>query len=161
MGVSSNACIAYGIDLQDEPPFNDGRDDTDLAAYLAIKQGAVDPWPLVPDHINYGPLDDFKKWEADNAEWRQQQEAWQAATKAAEEASPIVLEYHCSYEYPMYIIALKGTTRTAFRGDPVALPSDFTDLISEKAVTKAQEFCEEYELPAFDNPSWLLYSMWG
>ena len=72
---------------------------------------------------------------------------------------PVELIFHCSCEYTMYILAVKGTTKTARRGyavefDPMALA--VTD--EQKAVL--MEFCEKYGLSFVAGPAWFLTSWW-
>ena len=68
---------------------------------------------------------------------------------------PVKLVYHCSGEYPMYIIAAKGTLSESWRGSPkkpvmIVAPESERLLIS---------FLREHDIK--DNPSWLLASMWS
>lgn len=70
-----------------------------------------------------------------------------------------VLNY-CSGEYPMYILAVRGTVKTARRGDPVTFdPKDL--VVDEEAVDKFLEFCKEHELVGESPIGWHLTSYEG
>lgn len=71
------------------------------------------------------------------------------------------LERHCSSDWPMYIVAVDGTTRSASRGEPVELyPRDMVDGVTVTMDRKLTACASALDL---DEPmiGWLLYSYWG
>lgn len=162
MGQSTDAIIAFGVDLGEDLPFPEEDDDLDLGHYLAKRAGHINPYSEVPDAINFGPYAEFKVWEEEHPEWKAKSKEWFRIGRELEEAAPIEIVYHCSYECSMFILAAKGTVKRASRGypeefDPGQLPANGNGI----DVPVIRKFCEEQELPAFDDPKWLLFSMWG
>jgi hypothetical protein len=75
------------------------------------------------------------------------------------EQHPVEIIQHCSYEYPMYILAVRETEKRAWRGEPFSI--DVEDLripIANTVLLKA--FCERHDIE-WKEPKWLLCSMWG
>lgn len=69
------------------------------------------------------------------------------------------LVQHCSYNYPMYILAINGTEHRNSRGylteiDPTEM------VVSQEKIDKLKTFCEEYGIE-WQEPKWYLCSMWG
>jgi hypothetical protein len=143
MGVSTNASIAYGVDLEEELPeviqrWLDEGDDRDTEEWLAHTSG----WVPVPGDDGYYLQD------ANGVS------SWQYV----EEHCPVELVYHCSDDYPMYIIAVRGSEITASRGYPKVIGSLDVD---EVKLEEATEWMAQH-LPDIEwKPEWLLYSMWG
>lgn len=134
MGVSTDAILCFGVDLSE--------DYEDLL-----------PWQQLEDDDN-----DFDTWVArisgaDTDDWK--------AIKEAAEKCPVELVSHCSYDYPMYIVAVRGTKITARRGSPKVISLDAIggDDFIERQIA-AERFCEEHGIPCGDF-QWLLCSMWG
>lgn len=116
MGVSTDAIVAFGVDLGEELPefledFDDGFDD-----YLASISGL--PQYGEPGH----------SWDA---HW------------AFAERFPVTIIHHCSGEYPMYILAVNGTEQRASRGYPHTL-EPLT--VTQEQIDKLRDFMAEHEL---------------
>lgn len=79
-----------------------------------------------------------------------------ASRSAAREKCPADLTSHCSYEYTMYILGVRGTETTARRGYPKEI-STF-DVPTDK-VHAFMAWCAERGVQG--EPKWLLCSMWG
>lgn len=168
MGVSTDACIAFGVDYGEEAPWVDEegeeRFDSDelvklLPEYAALGQ---DPWEAIPDEVfAHGASPDFQTWKQQNPQWEARRNAHVAATEKPETRVPITIETHCSCDYPMYIVAIKGTAHKAWRGDPKTLDlSDMIRSVNSDDLRRAAAFCEEYGICDFEDPKWLLYSLW-
>ena len=72
-------------------------------------------------------------------------------------ACPADLTMHCSYDYTMYILGVRGTQVTASRG----YPKEITLLEPPtERITAFKKWCSERGLPDVE-PKWLLCSMWG
>jgi hypothetical protein len=129
MGQSTDAHVAFGVDLGEELPefledFEDGWED-----FLASISG-------LPQYGEKGHS--FKDQEA------------------FVKAFPVTLLFHCSYEYPMYILAVNGTDQRASRG----YPHDLTPLIvTPEQVDALKAFMAEHGIDG--EPKWLLFSMMG
>lgn len=72
---------------------------------------------------------------------------------------PVEIVTHCSYDYPMYILAAVGTETTASRGYAQNIDDSLKG--HEEAIQKLLEFIKEENVELEGEPSWLLYSMWG
>jgi hypothetical protein len=131
MGVSTDADIAFGIDLNEDMYNMPWYDEEKYEEEMDIED------------LFYGWCE--KEFGKDNA--------------------PFELIIHCSYECPMYILAMKGTNQSASRG--CAQEFNPNELIEQSSGDKAQEYkmaIEKYNIKGEDdvtNPSWLLFSLWG
>lgn len=72
---------------------------------------------------------------------------------------PVDLVRYCSYEYPMYILAVNGTETTVSRGYVEEIDPQQLTVEAEK-IAALKNFCEEYGIE-YSEPKWLLCSMWG
>lgn len=154
MGISSDAHLAFGVDLQEESPF---ENDDDLGELLARKEGHPNPWDEIPDDANNDTAL-YEQWKRENPEWVKRSDAWYPLTKRLKESAPVEIITHCSYEYPMYIVALNGTKVTAWQGDPKE-----ARLVTVRGehLRSATEFCEKHNLCDFSGAKWLLFSSVG
>lgn len=66
---------------------------------------------------------------------------------------------YCSYDYPMYILAINGTERRVKRGYITEIDPESLTVPQEK-IDALKKFCEEYDIE-WHEPKWLLVSMWG
>ena len=143
MGVSNDAILAFGFSLEERPECLDidGKNYenfSDMVIDLELKE----------------PNDSFEYPNDNNSpEWGKYYED----IKKIKENCPLELIWFCSYEYPMYFIALKGTKIQANRG--------YTELasmrnISAEDMDKLKDFCKKYSID-FKEPNWFLFSMNG
>lgn len=138
MGISTDGILVYGIAYEDEgelPEFlvdwaeENDTDPGDFDDYLDSISGLP----------NYGePGHDFSA-----------QRAWR-------ETCPVDLVRHCSYECPMYILAVRGTEITARRGYPQVIN---TLDVSGYKIDAFNAWCKERGIVG--EPKWYLCSMWG
>jgi hypothetical protein len=151
MGQSTNAILCWGIQVgeEDSLPWDDkaeemgydgGNDDEFLAdALCGIKK----------------PKDE---WE-DGGENKVHRDYW-TVKKEALEAYGIELVWHCSGEYPMYILAIAASEKTARRGYPETIVrTDMDRPEADNWQEKLNEACEKLGI----EPSageWILCSMW-
>ena len=132
MGTSTDAILVYGFEIgsEDEPPEFLEAFDGDFDEYLNDISG-------LPKYGESGHT--FE------AQW-----AWR-------DSCPADMTMHCSYDYPMYILAVRGTKTTAYRGYPKEIKSLAID---EAKVSAFREWCEANGIE-YQEPKWLLVSMWG
>src|SRR5688572_18217942 len=108
MGVSSDGILCYGFQYYDPetdetPEWLYTEDDgNDFEAAVARLCNIKEPYDAL----------DSKRYDSDpsyKAEW----ETYWENKKAAVEATGVELRTHCSYDYPMYILAVKETCYSA------------------------------------------------
>jgi len=139
MGVSTDGQLCFGIAFEEEFMFPWTRDDDD----------------------EY----EFEDWWREQRGWTQQwsdgDETFFARRREFDKEHPAPVEcvLHCSFDYPMYILALPGTSKSASRGYPTAIEVELTPL-DDAAILK---FCADSGIEMNDDQrgAWLLSSLWG
>lgn len=130
MGISSDGILVYGI------PYDEDETPAFLEEFEGDFDGYLDSISGLPD---YGqPGHDF------------------AAQRAFREACPVDVVTHCSYDYPMYIIAVRGTESRNSRGYVTEIAS--LD-VSRERLSAFTEWCAERGITG--SPKWCLVSMYG
>jgi hypothetical protein len=81
------------------------------------------------------------------------------ARQALIDACPADLTVYCSYDYSMYVLAVRGTEARAARGDAVEISPEHLAVAPEK-IAAFQAWCEENGIE-YHEPKWLLCSMYG
>jgi|SRR5688572_18153690 len=148
MGQSTDGLLFYGFEIpgseDDEAlPFwkEDEDDDTDWEDFVAAKLGIKEP--DVPYTEAAKPLYHIY--------WDQK--------RAAVDALGVGVETHCSGDYPMYALAVKSASYTAYRGSPIKLSHD--QLLGRNEWDDAlRRFCELVGIE-YQTPGWVLASYWG
>lgn len=139
MTTSTDAILMYGVALHDfdecgfvELPFSVGTDeDDDFENFVARRAG-------VPMYGEEGY--EYKK------------------IMAANEAYPVDLVRHCSFDAPMWVLGIKDTKKRASRGYPVALNGTLP-VIPNEGVRELKKLCDEFKIEFV--PDWYLFSDWG
>lgn len=132
MGVSTDGILVFGIDLGEEELEFLHDFENDFDEFLHSLSG-------LPD---YGePGHDYVK------------------DRDFVNSYPVDLVWHCSYQYPMYILAIRGTETTAARGYPQKIDPSSLVVANEK-IEFLKKFCETYGIE-WQEPKWYLCSMWG
>ena len=158
MGVSTDGQICYGIAFDEETEFPWGEDEIE-DWWIEKVHGFKPSRQLYDDEGQYiggvRPPDDVM--DAHFAELRAFREA---------HPLPVKLVNHCSYDYPMYILAVPGTHKMARRGFPEAIdPASLSVTQEQREALLA--FCREHGIgtlngiEVLDEPKWWLSSMWG
>jgi hypothetical protein len=137
MGISSDGLLIYGFDLgiEDEQPFSELLADNEEFDDFIANEAGIEGW-------TENAKDDY---------WKRYREAV--------EACPVELHIHCSYDYPMYVLGVRGANFTAYRGDPTIIEKDAFN-ISEDKIKAAKEWCEKYKIE-WQEPKWVLCSLYG
>ncbi|HEY5851270.1 MAG TPA: hypothetical protein VIT62_10960 [Lysobacter sp.] len=134
MGTSTNAILAFGFDIGEELPDS-----------------------LLPEDED--EFFDFEEWLCGRLglEWSEgRDDDYWLKRRAAIEAFPVDLVAHCSGDYPMYFLAVRGTESTALRGTPQRVQLTPP---SEAAIICMREFCAEHGIE-WREPDWHIFSMW-
>lgn len=129
MGISSDGILVFGIDLGEEQPEFMGECDG---------------------------FDDYMDSQNGLPQWGEVGHDWDA-THAFRNSYPASMTLHCSYDYPMHILAVPGTETTAYRGSPKEI--EFLSVSDEK-VDAFKAWCVEHGIED-PEPKWLLASMYG
>ncbi len=143
MGVSTDGILAFGFDI--------GVEDSDEPEWMKKFK--------LEDEDSF----DFDEWlikDTDN--WYRGMPDAEAKALWAERyrlkaVCPIQFVIHCSYDYAMYILAIRGTYQSANRGSP--LDANVERPAQEK-IDAAKVFCEQHGIP-WQEPRWVLASLWG
>jgi hypothetical protein len=157
MGVSIDGEISYGIAFPEEFEFPWDEDEE--------SEGDIDNWWL--DVNGYKPP--FELYDEEGGYIggsRPPQEHFNACYEAeriflTEHPLPVELVNVCSHEYPIYIVALKGTVITANRGFPQSFdPASL--IVTDEQRNTLIEFCRTHNIDTGDaEPKWYLSSLWG
>lgn len=137
MGTSTNGILVFGFNVCDE-----------------------DDEPL-PDLLDgYEDFDDLVRDEAGIPEWTENRpDGYFETVRQALAECPVTLVMHCSYNYPMYILAINGTKKTAHRGYPQEITQEELS-VSAESIEKAKAWCAAHGIE-WQEPKWLLCSLWG
>lgn len=157
MGISSDGIICYGFPVRDE-----GGE---------ILEGGTPSWLLTDDPEAPLDFDDFLvrhyPFDRDDPDQlpNETTKEYQAASKDRysqwrEHVAQIGVDlvWHCSYEYPMYLLAATASVKTAYRGDPQFLGQDLTQNGTWRNLLR--DFCNKTGIP-FEEPQWILCSWYG
>lgn len=136
MGISSDGILCFGFDLgvEDESPEFLGE---------------------------FEDLDEYLRDDANIPEWSKEnsgRDYFEKVKKVIDEC-PVDLRMHCSYDYPMYILTIRGTEIRASRGYPEKITPDMLSVQKEK-IEAAKEWCENHGVE-WQEPSWILCSIYG
>lgn len=135
MGVSNDALIAYGLDLGEDIPeaLQAMFDQYDIGG--TYFDDLVDAILNIDQNLSY------------------------SEKKAARNKFPVDLLQHCSYDYPMYFLAIRGTDMRAYRGSPKAIPIDHFKLSNEQIIA-FNRFCVDIGVDPAE-ADWQIFSMNG
>lgn len=141
MSISSDGQLIFGFEIgeEDEKPdflFDEDGEEIEFDDFICNLAGLTEWHPDLP-----------------NAD-----EIWEKRSQAIK-SCPVDLATHCSYDYPMYILAVRGERFTAWRGHTVEIDTDLLK-VSEDSITAMKEWCGRNNIE-FKEPKWLLCSMYG
>lgn len=159
MGVSTNGQICYGVCFEEGYKFpwdSEGNvtDEEDWWTHVINKYPEPDFY-LPEDQQT--PTNYHKPGVTDeqvSAYFREKREWF------TQHPLPITMVNSCSGEYPMWILAIPSSVKTANRGFPQRFePSDLVVSGADKAALL--DFCKTYSLEFEGEPGWYLSSYWG
>ena len=125
MGISSDGILTFGICVDEGEvcrlPWRLDEEDEDIEAWIAAECGIASP-----GHSHYQPSDWTDYW---------------AKQREVVGSYPIEEVCHCSDGYPMYILALRGTSVTASRGCPEVIDAETLAADRTESIQLLREFC--------------------
>jgi hypothetical protein len=134
VGISSDGLIAFGIDLGEEGLSFLEDFDNDFDEYVSGQYPVEAP-------EGYG--EEYNEW-------------FEGYKKFAD-AYPVDLVMYCSYEYPMYFLAVRGTYQSVSRG----YCEEFKNpTVTTKQIKALENFCKGHDIE-FKEPKWCIMSMFG
>lgn len=83
------------------------------------------------------------------------EEEWEDLMEDWDDKYGVEVVFHCSCEYEMYFIAVKGTEQVAYRGDPIRTHRE----VGKVEFDKWFSFMTDYNIDV-ENRGWYLMSMW-
>jgi len=125
---------------------------SDGILYFGFQVGGEEELPEWMD--GFEDFDDFLVTKAglpDNAAY--------AERKPVINSCPAELQLFCSYDYPMYVLGMRGAEHRAYRGDIVEIGA--TELtVSQEKIDAFKAWCVAHGIE-WQEPKWLLCSMYG
>lgn len=172
MGQSTDAYLFYGYTWDEEGHKLFKDDEKEWTEVLLLSVGHPDPWTSYHedgiDNLPYkeqGPA--FEQWQQEtNAQGITNREAldnWHKAKRSVEEQSSCGIDSHCSGDYPMPFVYLKGRYFRAWRGDAQEInPNDVIN-VGEEDIQRLNDFCKALDIDMTNakGPGWFLVSYWG
>lgn len=163
MGVSTDAILFYGY-CWTEPTelFPEGKGEWE--EIIAKRRGEQNPWDSAPtDLFERQPKEAYGQREVGVKSWtdahRAELDAWHSKLKSIREEFGVKVDFHCSTDYAMPLIA--AWKKIANRGDP--------ENVTETSLrpnldwdAKLNRFLQELDIQKpHDSPQWWLVSYWG
>lgn len=163
MGVTTNGIICFGISypedyefVWDKKPYDEIDD-----WWLREIQGYKNPFEIYNE--KGGWLNGVTASESRKDEYYNVKREFEKTM----EPLPVELVIHCSFDYAMYMVSVKGSVIEAYRGSPKVF-NPKTMEIPTNDVLNLIEFCDkyckpigEYDEPVKLEPHWYLCSLWG
>lgn len=137
MGQSTDAIIAYGLDLGDEIEEFE-YDEADGFESAAMKR-------LLAEIVGF------------TEQWTPNKEGYFDRKRAAEESLGIEIITHCSCDYPMHFLAARGSENRAYRGSPQPVGDLVVDPTWNGKIAKAMSVLG---IKSEGEPAWTLFSNW-
>jgi hypothetical protein len=152
MSVHTNAQLCFGVAFEEGTEFPwDEAHDGDVESWWLEQTG------FAIELMYNDETDDFLPgWD------RARVDDYYLRRKAHEEAHPLPIELVnvCMGDNPIWMLAVPGTLREAWRGEPVAIK--VCDLrVHLGALERFLSFCETYGIDFPADPEWYLSSYWG
>ena len=148
MGISSDGILVFGVDFGSEQ-------EEDVPKWLIDFMGTHDDGDGFDDAVakeagipayDHGATEDEK-----TEHWRRYREAVAAC--------PVEQVLHCSYDYAMVILAVRGTVKRASRGYPQTIEASELE-VSALDITRFRDWIREHGGDDV-TPTWILTSVYG
>ena len=159
MSVSSDGIIAYGIHFDEEQienlPWLGDDGDTDIEDWwIDVVHGYKPPFEIFNKDGDY--IGGVKPPQSRIDEYFNHRRSFTDALPKL----PVEMVIHCSYECPMYIMAIPETKMEVWRGYPKPIPDGFIHRNPEWDNILIG-FCKKYGIEMPDKPAWWLTSLYG
>ena len=159
MSISSDGILCYGFQIKDEDGDIIGEGETPEFLKTSLDDDDDDDSePLEFDDL----LANIAKINSPDVEYdehsKEEYEEYWGKKHELERVCPVELVIHCSFEYGMYILAIKESHSAAYRGYPVELGKQITTNPAWDSILR--NFCKEANIP-FEEPGWVLASLYG
>ena len=154
MGQSTNAQLCYGIafDEDTEFPWHAERFDGEIEQWWRELLGYKPSFELFGEDGDY--LDGTEPPKERIAEYFAERDQFDKDHPTL----PVEVVEHCSGEYPMYILAVPGTSQIARRGYPrIITPANL--FVMPPAIDALVAFCNAHSIEV-SPPEWWLSSNW-
>lgn len=125
---------------------------SDGILYFGFQVGGEDEKPEW-----FGEYEDFDDWLIGQSDVSE--DAPYEIRKKIIEACPAEMQLFCSYDYPMYVLGIRGAEHRAYRGDIVEIgPAELS--VDQIKVDAFKGWCIANGIE-WQEPKWLLCSMYG
>lgn len=152
MGVSTDGQLTYGIAFEEETEFPWGEQEIE-EWWIETVHGFKPSRQIYDADGQYiggkRPPDDVM-----NAHFAERQDFEKA------HPLPVELVTHCSYDYPMYILAPPGAHHSAHRGYPKEIDPTVLSVSADQHEALLK-FCRDHGIEIPGQPKWYLSSLWG
>lgn len=154
MGTSTDGQLSYGIMFEEgfRFPWDAEEFDGDIGDWWKHVKGFVNPIESPWDEDGqYRP--GYHENSPEIGKYFEHQHAWAVANPL-----PVEIVNYCSYDAPMYILAIKHFENS--RGYPHKIDVNQL-LIAEQETETLMAFIKEFHIDTEDEPQWWLSSFWG
>jgi len=164
VGISSDGILVFGINFDELNPFTHYISEE---GYTEPREGfdedeedpnEFDFEDLVVKHFSDLTEPEHITDETGRGVYGDDWKAYWGAKREVLARVNVELVSHCSYEYPMYILGIKESERTAYRGSPEKLGSTIEAKPEWRLTLK--DFCDRFDIK-FEEPQWILASIYG
>ena len=155
MGVSTDGQLCFGYLFEEgfEFPWDDEQ----------FEDGYEDWWKHINGYENphEDPFTDDGEWKEGFSRDCPKTEIYYDYKRKWESNNPFPVEIinYCSYDCPMYIIAIPETCKSNRRGYPVEV--DPATLVVPEQLQRFKDWFEEHNIETEGEPKWWLSSFWG
>ena len=156
MGTSTNGQISYGIAFEEDFEF----------PWSEAREGDIDAWWIYDvlgfKHSTEIYADTKSGYVGDAKPAKDVITAYYKEKEGFAKAHPLPVEIvnYCAGDYPMYILAVPSTIKTANRGDPTKFnPSELS--VSDAGRDALLKFCADHGILHDEEPAWMISSYWG
>ena len=151
MSVSSDGQICWGVKLDEDEGLPWELSSHDFETWWLYECGYEPLFPLYDEKGDYLPGPEPSKVQIH--EYYTHQSEFESAHPC-----PVELVNYCSYDYPMYIVAVSRTFLSCSRGYPEEIVVLIPPLSEEKG--KLIKFMDTY-FGEYEDPKWWLSSLYG
>jgi len=163
MGVSTDGQLSFGIAFEEEYcfPWDEEKWEGDIGDWWVCGICGYKP-PFELYNSDGGYVNGERPPEEKLSEYYDHRSKFEANNPM-----PVNPVMHCSYDYPMYIIAVNGTESSNSRGYPTEVNPD-SMVVTDEQIRVLVDFCTKYCQPQDEyterpnmEPKWYLTSLWG